>query len=504
MAAEIREDYLESLAELTVASRPIIKTLTEIAQENVDNAPAVVDAIAQHSTQCPPNQKLPALYLIDSICKNNGEPYVSLFAPRIVAIFTSAFEVSSESTRIKLNEQFKTWTVPNPATDQPLFSHDILRALNDFMVNQQPGRSAAGGPPNSMTAPLPPLVPRSGGRLNQSALLVEINRIRTSLEQELPDQFIEKQLQMLDRYEAQASGVVDPKALPQIQTDLENLKVARDQYLSRNGGSRRRRDNRRDGKRVNRGGVDKAGNNGGPIGSRSRVPSASKNELAAMSQALDEPSPASDADTGAPNFTGLPPLIPLADMMKGLSSLPQLDLVTASQTDASSDQIAQLYAGGRPLQCSTCGYRFPDTEEGRAAKQAEMDWHFRANKDIREGRSRSRCLFLTIVQWIEYRDEDEVFGVGSQISGNDAVLTAGGAETTPVDLDKEREKYIEVPMDSNAVCPVCQEPHETSWSEEAENWVWMNTVDIGGLYFHATCYADPQNKDLVAAVLEEK
>lgn len=521
MSEEVREDYLDSLEELTVNSRPIIKTLTEIAQENVADSSAVADAIETHVFRCSPNHQLPALYLLDSICKNIGEPYTGQVSSRIVGIFTHAFNSAPEPTRFKLNELFKTWTVALPNTGEPLFPHEVLRQINDFMVQQQmaqmhPSSNGLSSAIQGTGLPSQLQAPPSRNRLTQSALMVEIHRYRQSLENDNPDQFNDRQLSLLARLEAQISGVVDPKVLPGIQADLEESKLKRDQHLLRpaaNPLSRRGGQNgnqRREGRRNNRdqressssdarnrgksnGGVSKiTGTNNVPLGTRRPRGSKPSNlEAAAMGE---------DALSGTAN----------GDFGHSDDEIGALDLATACEQKASDSLINQLYAEGLPLQCSTCGYRFVDTEEGRKRKEAEMDWHFRASKDMREGHSRNRCWFLVAVSWISYRDEDEVFGSGSTLaftaSGGNGSGSIDGAQSgaEAIDLEIEREKYTEVPLDSNVVCPVCQEPHETSWSEEAENWVWMNAVEVDGHYFHATCFADPQNKQLVATLVDRK
>ena len=76
----IVEDYEASIKELTFNSRPIIETLTTIAQENTEAAEGILNVITTRIYKCIPEQKLFAMYLLDSICKIVGQPYNLLVA----------------------------------------------------------------------------------------------------------------------------------------------------------------------------------------------------------------------------------------------------------------------------------------------------------------------------------------------------------------------------------------------------------------------------------------
>lgn len=59
--------------------------------------------------QCPPQTKLPALYLLDSISKNIGPPYIVLFSRFIERRFLEAYQVVDSPTKIKMEELLGTW-----------------------------------------------------------------------------------------------------------------------------------------------------------------------------------------------------------------------------------------------------------------------------------------------------------------------------------------------------------------------------------------------------------
>lgn len=45
---EVGEEYLSSLADLNVNSKPLINMLTILAEENIQHAPVIVQAIEHH------------------------------------------------------------------------------------------------------------------------------------------------------------------------------------------------------------------------------------------------------------------------------------------------------------------------------------------------------------------------------------------------------------------------------------------------------------------------
>ncbi|KAK4008022.1 hypothetical protein OUZ56_013182 [Daphnia magna] len=106
----IAEEYMSSLADLTVNSKPLINMLTMLAEENVESAPTIVKVIEKHLSQVKPEMKLPVLYLVDSIVKNFGGAYTSLFTQNIVSSFCSVFEKVEESTRASMFKLRQTWS----------------------------------------------------------------------------------------------------------------------------------------------------------------------------------------------------------------------------------------------------------------------------------------------------------------------------------------------------------------------------------------------------------
>ncbi|KAK7083093.1 hypothetical protein SK128_015199 [Halocaridina rubra] len=106
-AKEVADEYSSSLSDLSMNSKPLITMLTMLAEENLAHASVIVKVIEKHIHSAP--NKLPLMYLIDSILKNVGKDYTKLFAQNIISIFTFVFEKVDERTRKKLYELRHTW-----------------------------------------------------------------------------------------------------------------------------------------------------------------------------------------------------------------------------------------------------------------------------------------------------------------------------------------------------------------------------------------------------------
>lgn len=500
----IVEDYEASIKELTFNSRPIIETLTTIAKENTDAAEGILNVITTRIYKCIPEQKLFALYLLDSVCKIVGEPYTTLVGPEIFKLFSHVYVLVSDGVRGKLVKMFELWKVTRTKkTGLPLFPAEELEKISKFLLQagyKKPESHSISA--LDLIGDIDTLLPIMKNKLvnnpNDSSLndrcnaLVELRALLQSQALKTNDLLgIKEKLTSMKQQELQAAPSTPKLPTPAVTP----LQVP------------------------------------GPIVPNVTMPGKAKalfadliaSGLVKMDQSLKPGSkpvyevvmPKEKYDPS--NIVGVPSASALEQLLMdannpGRSHYEQLEfkeLLKISKKLKKQENFAaslqsfvkhtqldlstlQLLYDDKPLKCAQCAKRFTVDEKGSTMKRTHLDWHFRINKKQSTPalNVQSRNWYLDDYDWVNFNDEELLeFGVSA-----DKKKVA-----EPV---QEARSYVVIPSNEtnmNNICLVCREQIKPKFDEKIGEWIWDDCVNapgdkLGRKIVHKACFDETSRK----------
>ncbi|XP_068021585.1 uncharacterized protein [Melanerpes formicivorus] len=149
VSGDVCQGYRAQLQGLTLNSKSAITELTVLAKQKVAFASSIASLVEAQMAKAPPSQKLPVIYLMDSIVKHVGGAYLQAFAPNLVETFLSVFEKVDTETRKSLFLLRSTWDRVFPL--EKLHALDVrVKSLDPaWPVTPLPAAGSAAGSPVS-------------------------------------------------------------------------------------------------------------------------------------------------------------------------------------------------------------------------------------------------------------------------------------------------------------------------------------------------------------------
>ncbi|KAG4302162.1 hypothetical protein PCANB_001434 [Pneumocystis canis] len=509
---EIKQDYLDSLQDLTINSRPLIRDLTMIAQETLYAAQYIVKAIEEHINRAPPPHKLHALYLLDSICKNVGSPYTIYFGHNLSKIFINTYTLMEPPLRMKMEELLETWKQPVPGTNSlaPVFSQEITRKIDGLLNKIRQLRLQHDQQHKLLTSKSAVLSPvllqnipeHSSGVISLGNVTGATDYIGNhyTVPSATPDVTVNSLLISISSLLSAAQKRVllnpnDEVALKQIpafiklQSILQVSKLPADQLIAVKEHLETLSLQQKKASQTVYYYPLQVPQVNSSVNISQNIQS---NDTEILLASLRSAGLLKNDTNSLVNHSKLYISSDSNNLTLSFSailnnSLNSIELKSSSLSKHRPELIVLLYEC-MSLQCLTCAKRFEDTDDGRKRRDAHLDWHFRINNRLREiaFRGQSRCWYFDEEDWIKYMHEDVSF------------VTAKSLENNSEEFKKYQEfnpddSYVLMPTDPNVInepCPICKEKFISVWNEEVEEWVWKNAISIENVIYHAVCLSE--------------
>lgn len=526
----IQKNYRAALSELTFNSKPIITNLTIMAQENQTAATGIVREIENRLRMNTAGQKLPILYLIDSICKNVGGVYITIFGRNMVNAFLDAYTLSEPSAKERFERLLQTWKNGMP-NGRPVFARHIIEPIeksiaylrekqadeqqnasnsihvNPKFINKGKHLQARNRDPRTYSvSPVRPSQTVKQESTSTSSMASVLSQLKSILpyQQQSTQTYQTNPLNMPLSQLPQSAEINPVKQLiDQIQAILPTLPSAQatpiEQYLSQIAFS--------------------TGVNTSSANVVAATPTLTINSI---SSPLNKSPITNTPSTMSPIPRPAQPVakVDTADLLKSLTSMGYLDPTPTSSTttlslealgpfllDSKDLQISrsgaiELLYSAEPLQCKQCGFRYPDTEKGQKRMDAHLDSHFRQNRKMKERvkRGLSRSWFVTVDEWIHGSGGESM---SQQVptflqDGAGNVNKANEGNNTNEEIINPDDYTVIKQTDKKKTCAICGETFATFWNDDEEEWMYKNAIMKDDKIYHATCHSDAAKSSSLA------
>ncbi|CAO3584453.1 unnamed protein product [Absidia cylindrospora] len=527
--------YRDSLAGLTFNSKPIITGLTIKAQDNQFAAMFIVQEIERQIRTNTPGQKLPVLYLIDSICKNVGGPYITYFARNIVSLFMDTYTLVDLPTRKSFERLLQTWKTGMP-NGNPVFARHLTEAIERAVnfIQQSQSHSPHQLPQQANASPVVPMNiksrdPRNRAKMNPNGPQITTPSPPPNNGRGTPPNTSTDPLKQLLNQLTPSNPIQPGPSYKYQQQSLPPSSPAVAAALSSGQNHSQRLSN----PPMTPPPVPSASVTPAPIATLVNTSDLLQNLLShGILHTSHTNSVSTVATSSATPMTGSTPTPPLANaVLPSVVSSPSPLSTDTPRLDSKDLQrerrgaVEALYTR-LPLKCKQCGIRYPDTKEGKEKMDGHLDSHFRQNRRMKERAKRglSRSWFVSENDWIHgaegeltshqmptfmtdkqqrrYGDDD---GTSLQQNMDDSRNPGdmNSMDNNPSSIQEKKERLnrahkqledtmVVMPHDDGErkPCPICGESFTDVWNDDEEEWMYKNAIFVDSKIYHATCHAD--------------
>ncbi|XP_059525870.1 pre-mRNA cleavage complex 2 protein Pcf11-like [Myotis daubentonii] len=548
-------DYQSSLEDLTVNSKPHINMLTILAQENLHFAKDIVSLIEAQTAKAPSSEKLPVMYLMDSIVKNVGREYLTAFTTNLVATFIRVFEKVDKNTRKSLFKLRSTWN--------EIFPLKILHALDVRVNSLDPAWPVQPLPPNQNTSS----IHVTSTFLNKSPEEPSAGKMcHSGCKQSHMEDFVPPSREERNAKRSAEQDVRDPKRIkktederPQENKSLQQgLQFPRHEQIfdspqGPNFNGLRGPGNQSFSNPLSRASghsFDEKNLQSPQCGNFGNLPAqitagnmqVSQQVLTGVAQPVpfgqgQQFLPVHPKNPGAfvQNPSGaLPKAYPdhhlsQADANELFSKLLRTGILKLSQPDSATAQVNEVAAQPPTeekegqnedrdvpdltnftmeelkqrydsvinqlhtgIQCYSCGMRFTTSQADVYADH--LDWHYRQNrtkKDVSRKVTHRRWYYSS-TDWIEFEEIADL-----EERAKSQFLEKAHEEvvlkTQQAAKEKQSQSVPAGPAGAVESCEICQDQFEQYWDDEEEEWHLKNAIRVDGKICHPSCYEDDQN-----------
>ncbi|KAJ9474267.1 Protein PCF11 [Pseudozyma hubeiensis] len=519
--AAFADMYNSHLKSLTFNSKPIITNLTVIAHDHAARMSNVVaKCIDDHIMQSHPSIRLPALYTLDSISKNIGHPYTQLWSARIVPIFLESYRLVDQPTKLRMEELLGTWKTAGPGA-RPLFGDNAQWSIERALFGSQ-------GMPQPNAAPVAAGVadPRANAARSKSKAIENIDRLLAvdgqSLAANPSDQALHERVDSLAQLK-QVILTADLSAdeMAQIHAQLDSLSAAAQRSNPAGHAAAMHGQplpptptpQAATGAAVATPPIAPQGlsgalanlsalTGGAPAPTSSQAPPAN-NAAASLFASLMQAGLLPGSSTATSAAATPPPAVERDQDEDYVAAILALDIKTSGpefnrEPPASYELILHKHL---PLQCRQCANRYPTGTKGQGRMDDHLDWHFTQNRRAKDSaaRGQSRSWFDRLESFIRGGFDDSAPSHKSSAAAGNSSDRDGKSISAAQDKalkEKFAKTFVIAPTDAELAakpCGICKESFKSQWSEDEEEFVWLNAIKVedatgAEVYYHASCH----------------